>query len=161
MEKRIIKSAFYVGLGFIIAMGGAAATNKKLYYRSHGIKTMAAIVAKNKKLYAGDPALKTGNKSLEKDFILKLQFFDRNGYGYDVDVPVYHTTWKKVATSNSIEILYNPDDPGKNIIVTQDHRAVSIGLEIIFMLIGLFMVYFGLAIFDKKEWFWINKKKKI
>lgn len=151
MEKRLIKTIFFIALGFVIALGGAAAANKKLYYRSHGKKTAATILSKHKKLYAGDPALKTGRKSLEKDFFFKLQFFDHNGYAYEVDVPVYHSTWKKFANKNTIEILYNPDAPDINIIVPDDHRAVSIGLEIFFMLIGLLMVYLGLAVFDKKE----------
>lgn len=156
--QRKIKSIFYIFLGFLIAMGGATATNKKLYYKSHGTKTYATIITKYKNIFLDDPTLKSGKNSITKNYFFKLRFFDHTDLEYVVDTPVFIKTWDKYTADMPIEILYNPREPGKNVIVTQDRRAVSISLEIFFTILGLLMFYFGITIFDKKEWFWVKDK---
>ncbi|MBP9854325.1 MAG: hypothetical protein KBD53_05620 [Candidatus Omnitrophica bacterium] len=156
-NQRIVSSIFYITLGFLIAMGGASATNKKLYRRSHGIITYATVLGKAKSVPLPNSS-GTRKNNTQEIYILKLQFFDDQYQEHIAHADTIYKTWEKIAENDVIQILYDPQNPDENIIVVHQSRIISINIEIIFMLIGILMVYFGLKRLYKEDILWIQKK---
>ncbi len=156
-NQRIISSIFYIALGFLVTMGAASSINKKLYRRSHGITTYATVLSKTKSVPLPN-SLRTRNNNTQENYILKLQFFDHQYQEHIAHADTIYKTWEKIAENDVIKILYDPQNPEENIIIVHQSRSISIGIEIVFMLIGILMVYFGLKKLYRVDILWIQKK---